>query len=221
MDAGPATASGHKKCPVCRKTLTMAEHRAVLVRLRKEARKTYGKLIREDRKKFESNLMSMRKIHKESLKRMKRSQIDQDRIFQKRLKEENLKHQKQMHQELARMKRHYQIQAENIREFYGNQGKTDEKKLDLGTIASQYEVLSNKILVRLEALHDILVHEAHMKSSSESTLENTLASTIDSGVADTPEEVQKLERLREIAEIIKRISAEKRKVPDLDNTNAL
>jgi hypothetical protein len=151
---------------------------------------------------------------------MKRSQIAQDRIFQRRLKEEKLKHQKQMHQELARMKRRYQIQAENIREFY-NQGKTDEKKLDLGTIASQYEVLSNKILMRLEALHDILVHESHMKSSSESSLEDTLASTIDSGAADTPEEVQKLERLREIAEIIKRISAEKRKVPDLDNTNAL
>lgn len=227
MNAGIKAPIGEQKCPVCSKILIEDEYRAALVTLQENNPKVYANLLRVERKKFENNLARIKKDHKARLEAMKKSQTIQNRNLRKKLRDAKLKDRKRFNQELLLIKRRYQVQAENLRDFYSNQGKLnqtkqgllEESKLD--AIISQQEALSNNIITRLDEIRDVLVNGSHAKSLKPQPANSGLLGD-DSKVIETTNEAGKVEKLKEIAEMIKQISAEHKRGNNVyQDTNTL
>lgn len=199
--------------------MTETEYHNAIMKLQKEAAKLSSRILKDERNKSDQTLKKIKKNHKESIGSMKKSQAVEKQIFRRKLREHQLQHKKQLSQDLARMKRQYQVRGENIREFYSTHYSADEKKskefegTDLASIVSRYEAIANKIIARLDAIHDLLAHRSPLKAAlSEAKPSNASGVIVDSEVISKSDEMMKLEKLREIAEMIKRISAEKKKI---------
>jgi hypothetical protein len=226
LSAGVRVPSGQERCPICRKILTESEHRAALVNLQKSTSKLYANLLRTERRRFEDNLSKIKKDQKARLETMKKSQAVQHRILRRRLRDEKLKYRKRLDQDLMQLKRRYQIQAENIRDFYGKQASLQTKQeiredSDLAAIISQHETLANNIMARLDEIRDVLAKGSHVKSGEPHPSNSSLVRD-DSKASGKSSEAEKFEKLKEIAEIIKQISAEHKRNNDIyHNTDTL
>jgi hypothetical protein len=202
-------------------TLTDTEHSAALATLKKTNSKLFGSLLREERKKAQENLIKIKKENKARLEMMKRSQTAQNRVVRRKLKDAKLKYKKRMTHELVQMKRHYQIQAESIREYYNsNQANLGQPKEDTsggsgsGAILSQYETLASEIIARLDQIQDLLV-EGPSGKSYDARSGNSSVFTIASKPTGTSNDDDKARKLKEIADMIKQISAENKSTNDI------
>lgn len=206
-------------CPLCGKPLTNTEYNFTKTKLKKENARLSSKLAIAERRNFEQVLRKAKLNYEVRIESMKRSQATQKRIFNKKLKEEKLKHRKKLTRVTARMKKDYQIKAQNIRDIYANHYLPNENRpagfdsSESAAILSQYEAISQKITSRLDAINDNLATRPNVTPSSTSAADfnSSPPPLIDSELIANSDEVQKLAKLKEIAEIIKRIYAEKKK----------
>jgi hypothetical protein len=213
--------TGEQKCPVCEMTLTETEHNAALVTLKKNNSKLVDNLLREERRKAKENHAKIKKENKARLEAMKRRQTVQNRVLQRRIKNAKLKYEKRMNHELVQMKRRYQLQAESIRDYYNSNqaklGQTNQETpggSDHGAVISQYEALASEIIARLDQIQDVLV-DGSAGISSDSRFDNSSVFMSASKPTVTSSEDEKAKKLKEIADMIKQISAENKSGSDV------
>jgi len=220
LNAGIRAPSRQQECPVCMRSLTEDEHHAALVTLQKNNAKVSANLLREERKKFENSLARIKKDQKAKREAIKRNHTIQKQILRRKLRDAKLKDRKRYDQELHLIKRRYQVQAENLREFYNNQSKINQTKQgllqgsELQALISQHEALSTNIIARLDEIRDTLVNGLNAKSLK-TQAENSGLLAADLKANETTGEAEKVEKLKEIAEMIKQISAEHKRGNDI------
>jgi hypothetical protein len=167
--------SANFKCPLCSKTLEEAEHEQAVKQLEKDVFQKYRDQLRKAKQEHEGRLVRFRLEQQKRMKAMAKKQESEKKSLQKRLVEQARRSKESSRRELAQLKKNYQAQLEQMREFYGTQNAALQSELkssyasQLEGMKKNYEGLSASNQRQLETiqkyLEDKLVGELKEKVS--------------------------------------------------------
>lgn len=139
------------KCPICSKVLEESEYGQAKRQLEKNISKKNDEQLKKGRKAQHNQIQVLRKKHKAEKK-----------TLQKRFTEQARRNKAGKKRELAQLKRNYQMQLEQMREFYGSQNAVLQNELktfhasQLEGMKKNYEGLAAGNQRQLETLQKYL-----------------------------------------------------------------
>lgn len=188
------------KCPVCSKMLEAAEHDLAITNLEKSIFQKYRDQLKEAKQEHARMIAEFKQAQRKQLQDMAKRQQSEKKILQKRLVEQERKNRESSKRELAQLKKNYQIQLEQMREFY------------IGQSAALQNELKTSYVSQLEGMKK---NYEGLSASNQRQLETLQKYIEDTLVGELREKVSRLEQ--------DKLSSESRiaeLVQDLDNRNA-
>jgi DNA repair exonuclease SbcCD ATPase subunit len=167
--------SADLKCPVCNKTLEGPEHDYAAKQLEKSVLQKYRDQLKKSKQEHETKLAKFRLEQREHMQAMAKKHQNEKKSMQKSLAEQTKKSKVSQKRELAELRRNYQAQLEQMRDFYGTQNNALQAELkasfaaQLEGMKKNYEGLSAGNQRQLEIiqkyLEDQLVGELREKAN--------------------------------------------------------
>jgi hypothetical protein len=155
--------------------LEAAEHDLAIKNLEKSIFQKYRDQLKEAKQEHARMIAEVKQAQRKQLQDMAKRQQSEKKILQKRLVEQERKNRESSKRELAQLKRNYQIQLEQMREFYIGQNSALQNELKTSYVSQlegmkkNYEGLSASNQRQLETLQkyieDTLVGELRKKVS--------------------------------------------------------
>ncbi|HEY3094362.1 MAG TPA: hypothetical protein VGJ42_01255 [Nitrososphaera sp.] len=154
--------SADPKCPACSKTLEEAEYELAAKQLEKSVSQKSRDQLRKERKGHAERLARFRQEQQRRVLGTAKRHHSEKKLLQKRMNEQARNNRESHKHDLAQLKKSYQVQLEQIREFYGSLNVTLQNELkasfagQLEGMKKNYEGLSASNQRQLETLQKYL-----------------------------------------------------------------
>lgn len=167
--------SADLKCPVCSKTLEVAEHELAIKQLEKSILEKYRDQLKKAKQEHAESMAKLKQTQREQLQAMAKKQQSEKKTLQKSVAEQAKQNRESTKHALAELKKNYHAQLEQMREFCSSQNTALQNELkasyaaQLEGMKKNYEGLSASNQKQIETLQryieDKLVGELKEKVS--------------------------------------------------------
>jgi hypothetical protein len=223
LNSGPPQAPLEFKCPACKTSLSKDDYRKALQESRKALFHNYKQELRELKRQDKNRISELKVLQQKQVRLVIAKERTRKRTLQEKLNKKTQIERNRLRQELREVKRKYQTKLEELRTVHADHNARLEAQLrqeysnNLSELMKKYEEFAANSTQQLEVIHSS-IHQLgeHLKRDRvvqappvEVVQQQEIGVEGKQEVEERRLEIERLNKIREISEMIKKIALQR------------